>query len=208
MDSKASQDGLAGAASGRSLHVLVVDDNRDAADSLCLLLRLWGYDCRAAYDGAAGLAVADTYLPDCLVLDIGLPSLDGYTLAQRIRQHPRLSRAKLVALSAYSDDAHVRRTREAGYDHQFVKPANLSELKGILDMLNEVIRLASQTEELTRQNVALATETKELLHEVKEEIKEVKAEVKGVKEEVKELKEELREVQERTDEEDESEGGA
>jgi DNA-binding response OmpR family regulator len=193
---------------GRRPRVLVVDDNRDAADSLRLLLRLWGFESRAAYDGAEGLAAAYAYLPDCLVLDIGLPSLDGYALARRIRQHPRLAGAKLVALSAYSDELHIRRTQEAGFDHRLVKPANLSELKGILDMLDEVIRLTYKTEELTRQNVVLATQTKELLHEVKEEIKEVKQEVQGVKAAVKELKEELREVKERETEADESGGGA
>jgi two-component system, OmpR family, response regulator len=193
----ASQGGPAGEQPGRALKVLVVDDNRDAADSLCLLLRTWGYQPRAAYDGAAGLEAAYADLPDCLLLDIGLPHLDGYTLARRVRQHPQLARAKLVALSAYSDETHARRAREAGFDHQFVKPANLSELKRILDMLNEVIRLATQTEELARQNVSLATETKELLKEVKEDIKEVKAEVK-------ELKEELRDVKEKSEGQDEA----
>src|SRR5260370_24562324 len=109
MDSTTASQGRPADAGGeRTLHVLVVDDNRDAADTLCQLLQLWGFDSRAAYDGAAGLAVAEAYLPDCLVLDIGLPLLDGYVLAQRIRQHPRLARAKLVALASYSDEMHVR----------------------------------------------------------------------------------------------------
>src|SRR5262245_35005774 len=98
------------------LHVLVVDDNRDAADSLCLLLRLWGYDCRVAYDGAAGLRAACDYQPDCWLLDIAMPGLDGYTLARRVRAQPSLVRAKLVALTAYSDETHVRRSQEAGFD--------------------------------------------------------------------------------------------
>ena len=191
---------------GRALHVLVVDDNRDAADSLCMLLRLWGYDCRVAYDGAAGLQAACDYRPDCLLIDIAMPGLDGYTLARRVRTQPGLDRAKLVALTAFSDETHVRRSQEAGFHFHLVKPTEPLEIERLMNMLNELIRLASGAEELARQNVALASETKELLKEVKEDIEEVKEEVKElktvkedikeIKEDVKDLKEELREVKE------------
>src|SRR5262245_26277347 len=106
----------------RPLRVLVVDDNRDAADSLGLLLRLWGYDCRVADDGAAGLEMARAYRPDCLVLDLGMPRLDGYGLAEQLRHEPGLERTKLVALTAYSDEDRVRRAREVGFDFHLVKP--------------------------------------------------------------------------------------
>jgi CheY-like chemotaxis protein len=172
-----------------ALRVLVVDDNRDGAESLGLLLQLWGHDVRVAHDGAEGLEAARRYRPDCLVLDIGLPLLDGYALAQQVRREPGLERAKLIAVTAYSGEAHTRRAREAGFDYQLVKPANPSELERILTMLHEVVRLASKTEELARQNVALAGETKDLLKEVKEDIREVKAEVKQLKRELREGKE-------------------
>ena len=191
---------------GRALHVLVVDDNRDAADSLCMLLRLWGYDCRVAYDGAAGLQAACDYRPDCLLIDLAMPGLDGYTLARRVRAQPGLDDAKLVALTAFSDETHVRRSQEAGFHFHLVKPTEPLEIKRIMNMLNELVRLAGKTEEMTRQNVALASETKELLKEVKEDMQEVKEEVKElkivkedikeIKEDVKDLKEELREVKE------------
>jgi CheY-like chemotaxis protein len=173
----------------RMLHILVVDDNRAAADSLGMLLRLWGYDCRVAYDGTSGLEAARAYRPDCLLLDIGMPGMDGYSLARRVRQQPELAEAKLIAVTAFSDAAHLRRAREAGFDHHFVKPADPLELGRLLDMLNEVIRLATRTEELARQNVALATQTKELLQDVKEDIREVKAELREVKEELREVRE-------------------
>jgi CheY-like chemotaxis protein len=163
-----------------------VDDNRDAADSLRLLLELWGHNVRVAYDGAAGLEAARNYRPDCLVLDIGMPKLDGYSLAKMVRQEPGLEQAKLIALTAYGDEKAIRSVKEAGFDYHLVKPASPLELERILTMLNEVIRLASKTEELARENVALAGETKQLLKEVKQDIQEVK-------EEVQELKEELRE---------------
>jgi CheY-like chemotaxis protein len=178
----------------RPLNVLVIDDNHDAADSLAVLLKLWGYPNRVAYDGTTGLEMARAYRPDCLVLDINMPGLDGYSVARQVRREPGLERTKLVALTAYSDELHTRWAQEAGFDLHLVKPTDPSELERTLLMLNEVIRLASKTEELAKQNVVLAGETKELLEEVKADIKEVK-------EDVKELREELREVkEERTDE--------
>ncbi len=135
----------------RPLRVLVVDDNRDAADSLATLLGLWGYDYRVAYDGATGWEVACAYRPDCLLLDIRMPGLDGYTLAQRVRQHPDLNKAKLVALTAYSDETHDRLAQEAGFDYRLVKTADPSEIERLLHMLNELMKLAGRTEELAQE---------------------------------------------------------
>ena len=120
------------------LHVLVVDDNKDAADSLCMLLRLWGYDCRVAYDGAAGLRAACDYQPDCLLLDIAMPGLDGFGLARAVRAQPGLERAKLIALTAYSDEEYVRSSREAGFDLHLVKPTDPFEIKRLTDMLSKL----------------------------------------------------------------------
>jgi CheY-like chemotaxis protein len=183
-----------GAQAERVLHVLVVDDNRDAADTLGVLLQLWGFDHRITYDGAVALETASVYRPDCLVTDLALPGMDGCALARRIRQQPGLEKIKLVALTAFSDEFHARRVKEAGFDHHLVKPADLVELERVLQMMQEMIRLAGKTEELARQNVELASETKELLKEVKEDITEVKEELKEVKEEVRELKQELRDT--------------
>ena len=97
----------------RPLRVLVVDDNRDAADTLTVLAGLWGYEARAAYDGPAALAAAQSFGPDCMFLDIGLPGMDGYELAYRLRQEATLRTARLVALTAYSGDDHQRRVRDA-----------------------------------------------------------------------------------------------
>jgi CheY-like chemotaxis protein len=177
----------------QALRVLVVDDNRDAADSLSTLLKMKGHDVRVAYDGVAGFEAARAHRPDCLLLDIAMPRLDGYELARRVRQLPGLERSKLVALTAYADETHRRRAREAGFDHHLVKPADLDEIERILNMLHEVVRLANRTEELARQNAALAREAQELLQEMKEDIREVKEEMKGLKEELRECKEEGRE---------------
>jgi CheY-like chemotaxis protein len=178
----------------RAFRVLVVDDNQDTANSLAVLLNLWGYDCRVRYDGAAALQEALDYRPDCLLLDINMPRMDGCAVARQLRQVPGLGSVKLVALTAYSDQRHVRRIWEAGFDHHVVKPADINELERLLTMMEKVLQLASQTEELARQNVALASETRDILHGVKEQINEVKDKLDDVTQEVRELKEELREV--------------
>jgi CheY-like chemotaxis protein len=176
-------------AAPRALRVLVADDNRDAADSLAILLRMWGYDHRVCYNGASALQTALDYQPDCVLLDINMPGTDGYAVAQRLRQEPDLARAKLVALTAYSDETHTRRIQEAGFDHRLVKPADISELERLLAMMEQVLRLATQTEELSRQNLALAEQTRDLLHEVKDKLEDVTQEVRELKQELREAKE-------------------
>jgi CheY-like chemotaxis protein len=176
------------------MRVLVVDDNRDAADSLCLLAELWGYEARAVYDGVAALQAAREFRPDCLVLDIGLPEADGYELARLLRNEPELASAKLIALTAYSEREHGSRVREAGFDYHLVKPADPELIERLLKMLNEVVKLASRTEELAQTNVELAKETKELITDAKHDLKEVREEIREVKGDIKEVKEELKEV--------------
>jgi CheY-like chemotaxis protein len=187
----------AGARAERALHVLVVDDNKDAADSLSLLLRMWGYDCRVAYDGPSAWEAACTHHPDCMLLDIGLPHMDGYDVAERVRRQPGMERVKLVAVTAYADEAHRRRIQETGFDYHMVKPADPAELRGLMEMLNEVLRLAGRTEELARQSVALAGQTNELLEGVKEDVREVREDLKELKqitEHVQEVTEEVRDL--------------
>ncbi len=175
----------------RDYRVLIVDDNRDAANTLAMLARLWGYEVQTAYDGRAGLEKARSFRPDCMVLDIGLPGIDGYTLAHHVRQHPTLSTTKLIALSAFSSEEHSRRLHEAGFDYHLVKPADPTILEGILKMLEHAVKLMERTEALAQQNVELARETKELLTEVKDDIAEVKEELREVKDELREVKDEL-----------------
>jgi CheY-like chemotaxis protein len=178
----------------RPLRVLVVDDNKDAADSLALLIRLWGHEVRVAYDGADGLRKAGDEAPDCVLLDIGLPRIDGYDVARRLRADPRLQKAKLVALTAFSDAPKVHRAWEAGFDYHFVKPADPDLIRRLLTMLDKVLRLTEKTEALAQQTVELTKETKTLLTDVKQEMKEVKEEIKEVKEEIREVKQDLRDV--------------
>jgi PAS domain S-box-containing protein len=112
--------------------ILVVDDNQDSAESMSLLLSLLGNEVRTAYDGVQALNEADAFRPDLVLLDIGLPGLNGYEVAERLRSDPVLGRATLVALTGWAQDDDRRRSREAGFDHHLVKPTELSDLQRIL----------------------------------------------------------------------------
>jgi CheY-like chemotaxis protein/anti-sigma regulatory factor (Ser/Thr protein kinase) len=118
---------VSGAAGGRC-KILVVDDNFDAAESLALLLRVEGHDVQVCHDGAEALAAVTAFYPDVVLLDIGLPGMDGYEVARRLRGHPATESALLVALTGYGQQDDIRRSREAGIDHHFVKPADLAAL--------------------------------------------------------------------------------
>jgi two-component system OmpR family response regulator len=177
--------------SRNTLHVLIVEDGRDAADTLAELVRLWGYTATAVYDGLTGYQKACDEVPDCLLLDINMPGMDGYDLARRVRETPGLERVKLIAISAFSHPDHVRRAEEAGFDYRLTKPADLSALERTLRMIDNITRLAEKTQELARENVNLAAQAKELIQEVKEDIREVKQDVKDLKEELKEIKDKV-----------------
>ncbi|MDP3911361.1 MAG: hybrid sensor histidine kinase/response regulator [Gemmatimonadales bacterium] len=115
-----------------SFRILVVDDHHDAGDSLAVLLRLLGHDVRQAYDGPAALAALDADRADVILLDIGMPEMDGYEVARRIRQRPDSRETLLVALTGFGRDADRRRSRDAGFDHHLTKPADLAALNGLL----------------------------------------------------------------------------
>jgi PAS domain S-box-containing protein len=112
--------------------LLVVDDNADVADSLALLLRMAGHETRTAYDGPAALEAARDYRPEVVLLDIGMPGLDGYEVARRLRREPGLETVVLVALTGYGQEEDRRRCREARIDHHLVKPTDLDTLHALL----------------------------------------------------------------------------
>jgi len=116
----------------RGLRVLVVDDNADAADSLALLLRLHGHDVRVAHDGLGALALAPAFRPELIFLDIGMPGMDGYEAARRLRRLPGLQRVRLAALTGWGQQEDRRRSKEAGFDVHLVKPVDPAALEGLL----------------------------------------------------------------------------
>jgi CheY-like chemotaxis protein len=122
-----SNGGEGAAAAG--LRILVVDDNRDAAESLSLLLRTRGHDVRTAHDGVAGLEAAASFRPDVALLDIGMPRLSGYDLARRIRGQAWGQGMVLIALTGWGQEEDRRRSAQAGFDHHLVKPVDPDALQ-------------------------------------------------------------------------------
>jgi CheY-like chemotaxis protein len=115
--------------------VLVVDDERDAADSLTAILQLHGADARACYDGPAALALADAFAPDAAVVDLNMPAMDGCAVAGRLRERFAERPPLLVALTGRCDDAARRRTDGAGFELHLVKCGDLSDLERLLARL-------------------------------------------------------------------------
>jgi len=116
----------------RPVRVLVVEDNLDAAESLATLLRVWGHDVQVAHDGLQALEAARESRPEVVLLDIGLPGLDGYQVAHRLREDVGLDSSLLVAMTGYGQPEDRRRSREAGIHHHFVKPVEPLVLRNLL----------------------------------------------------------------------------
>ena len=112
--------------------MLVADDNRDAGDSLGTLLRSMGADVRVVYDGASALTALDAQRPDVALLDIGMPMMDGYELARRIRERSDSDAVVLIALTGWGQVDDKRRALEAGFDHHVGKPAEVAELHALM----------------------------------------------------------------------------
>lgn len=119
---------------GTPLRIQVVDDNVDAATTLGMLLRLGGHTVQIAHEGRAGLAMIEETDPDVVLLDIGLPGLDGYEVARQIRASSTAQNVLLIAISGYGQDEDRRKAREAGFDHHLVKPIDFTSLSQLLPL--------------------------------------------------------------------------
>ena len=125
--------GTGGFVAGAGRRVLVVDDNQDAADTLALLLELMGHHTRTAHDGLAALTAAAAFEPEVVLLDIGLPKMNGYDVCREMRKQPWGERAFLVALTGWGQAEDQRKASEAGFDRHLVKPVEESVLQKLLD---------------------------------------------------------------------------
>jgi len=108
--------------------VLVVDDNRDSADSLAILLRLQGHDVRVAYDGPAALKSIEQDRPQLALVDVGMPGMDGFEVARNVRGDPKFNDVKLVAVTGWGQEKDRRASAAAGFDHHLMKPISLDSL--------------------------------------------------------------------------------
>ncbi|MEO8164726.1 MAG: response regulator, partial [Betaproteobacteria bacterium] len=115
--------------------LLVVDDHRENADTMTMLLVALGHDVQTAYAGPQAIELASQYQPQAILLDIGLPGMNGYEVARELRKAPQGAQTLLIAVSGYGQDEDRRRSREAGFDHHLVKPVDPAQLARIIDNL-------------------------------------------------------------------------
>ncbi len=116
----------------RPRRILLVDDNVDASESLAVLLRSKGHTLHLVHDGLTALDAAMTFAPDCVLLDIGLPGLNGFQVAERLREQPATQDVLLIAISGYGQAEDLHRSRLAGFNHHLIKPININELLKLL----------------------------------------------------------------------------
>ncbi len=129
---------------GRALRILVVEDNVDSADSLNLLLRLYGHDVQVARTGPTALEMASAFRPDVVLLDIGLPGMDGYEVARRLREKPEFKALTLCAVTGFTpSEADCQRQQQTGFDHYYVKPVDFEIL---LDLFKAVAQQPTDPE--------------------------------------------------------------
>jgi CheY-like chemotaxis protein len=124
---------LGAAMEGAGLRVMVVDDNVDAADMLAALIDVIGHRCQVANNGADALRLAQAFQPQIMFLDIGMPGMSGYDVARALRGLPGLPQPVIVALTGWGDDKDRARTKDAGFDHHLIKPADLGTVEQLLD---------------------------------------------------------------------------
>jgi len=114
------------------LRILVADDNVDSADSLSMMLQLSGNRVVTANDGLAAVELAESFRPDVILTDIGMPKMNGYEVARRVRERPWAKGVVIVALTGWGKDEDRTRTGEAGFDHHMVKPVDIKALNTVL----------------------------------------------------------------------------
>jgi CheY-like chemotaxis protein len=124
---------VAGAVPERRGHrVLIVDDNEDAAQSIALLLQLSGHETKVVTESAKVIAASEEFKPQCAILDIGLPTIDGYQLARELRRRHARADLALIALTGYGQSEYRERAMAAGFDHHFVKPVDPERLEAAI----------------------------------------------------------------------------
>jgi len=134
--------------------ILVADDNSDALESLATLLELGGHEVFSAANGALALESAERNLPEVALLDIGMPKLDGYEVARRIRAQPWGRRITLVALTGWGQESDRRRSGEAGFDSHLVKPLDLDKLTALLERLPASVAYCQDADTTAGSSVA------------------------------------------------------
>ncbi len=137
---------------GRPKRILLVDDNTAAAESLRLIVKLWGHECRVVHGGLEAVEAVGIFRPEVVLLDIGLPGMDGYTVAKAVRANPHVQALTIIAMTGYGRDEDRARAYAAGFDHHLVKPLDLGVLERILAQLDHQATPGSGTGEARAVN--------------------------------------------------------
>jgi PAS domain S-box-containing protein len=137
VDKQATHAGLDESKASKRVRILVVDDNVDSAEMLSVLLEMEGHEVLIANSGQTGIALALQSVPDVALVDIGMPGMDGYKVAQRMRASPELKEMALIAVSGYGQLEDLNKSREAGFDDHLVKPVDLETLKRVVERSTE-----------------------------------------------------------------------
>jgi CheY-like chemotaxis protein len=119
---------------GKALRILIVDDNADSAAALAMCLQSQGFDLQVSYNGEEGIAAAKKFLPHAILLDIGLPDIDGYEVTRCLRQDNGLHAVLIIAMTGYSGEADKTRAESVGFNHYLVKPINFTKLQDLLSL--------------------------------------------------------------------------
>lgn len=115
--------------------ILVVDDNESSALTLSWAMEMYGYEVRTCYDGQTAVAVAHEFHPEVVLLDIGMPVMDGYEVCRKLRSDPSLCGTRVVAQTGWGDPETRRRTAEVGFDHHMTKPLDLRAVKDLIEQV-------------------------------------------------------------------------
>jgi CheY-like chemotaxis protein/anti-sigma regulatory factor (Ser/Thr protein kinase) len=133
-EASSPHDALASAKAGT--HILVVDDNEDAAEMLSMLLELAGHHARTVNDGMSALAAARASVPEAIILDIGMPGMNGYDVARKLREDERFSNTALIALTGWGSNEDKRKAIDAGFDYHLTKPVDAVEMSRVLSIVS------------------------------------------------------------------------
>ena len=152
---------------GKTLRVLVVDDDRDGADTLGLLVEELGNQVHVTYGGTSALDVATVFRPDLMLIDLAMPDMDGCRLVTRFRQIPAFAQTKIVAVTGHADKGHESLARKAGFDTVLLKPVALAEIRAVLASVVPVAPPAGQSSRLTNKRTSSRTKRRLPINEAR-----------------------------------------
>jgi CheY-like chemotaxis protein/uncharacterized protein YbcI len=152
---------------GRTLRVLVVDDDRDAADTLGLVVEELGNQVHVTYGGTSALDVATLFRPDLMLIDLAMPDMDGCRLVMRFRQIPAFAQTKIVAITGHADQGHKSLAIKAGFDKVLFKPVPLTEIRAVLASVVPVVVPAGQSPQLAHKRASPRAERRLPINEAR-----------------------------------------